>query len=198
MRSRRAPWIIAAAVLVLLAAAFLLKMERARESDSRVASSTPPPVEMLAGSSPDAPPAEPLVGERIMEHYADPARSAEEDLTVLARTLGNFALLVKGSDPLPLGANEDIANALRGKNKAHLRALPDDARAFNAQGQLVDRWDTPLYFHANSRDRIDIRSAGPDRQMWTADDIHRRHDGRFLRGESLLAPSLFDETAGGR
>jgi hypothetical protein len=35
------------------------------------------------------------------------------------------------------------------------------------------------------RDRIDIRSAGPDREMWTADDLHRRHEGEFFRGEML-------------
>jgi hypothetical protein len=148
---------------------------------------TPPPAttEDGAGTRP--------FGERILDRYAEAARPPEEDLHDLARTLGNLALLVKGDDPLPLGANEEIAAALRGKNKARLRALPDDHRAFNAQGQLVDRWNTPLYFHAASRDRLDVRSAGPDRKMWTADDLHRRHDGRFLRGEALLAPSLYEE-----
>ena len=120
------------------------------------------------------------------------ARPPEEDLHDIARTLGNFSLLVKGDNPIPLGANEEIAAALRGKNKAALRALPDGHRVFNARGQLVDRWDTPLYFHAESRDRLDVRSAGPDRKMWTTDDLHRKHDGRFLRGAALLAPSLVD------
>lgn len=114
-------------------------------------------------------------------------------MDAIAHVLGNFALLVKGADPLPLGANEEIAAALRGKNKAALRALSDGHPVFNAQGQLVDRWRTPLYFHASSRDRLDIRSAGPDRVMWTGDDFHRKHDGRYLRGEALLAPSLFEE-----
>lgn len=132
---------------------------------------------------------------RILAAYGDASRPAEEDLHAMARTLDNFALLVKGDNPLPLGANEEIAAALRGRNRAGLRALPDTHRAFDAFGRLTDRWGTPLYFHAQSRDRLEIRSAGPDRQMWTADDLHRRHDGRFLRGEALLAPSLFDEKA---
>ncbi|MEQ1853588.1 MAG: hypothetical protein ABMA01_18575 [Chthoniobacteraceae bacterium] len=143
-----------------------------------------------AATAPDSP--TPLFGERILEHYADPSRPPDEDLQAMARTLENFALLVKGDNPLPLGANEEIAAALRGKNRGELRSLPDDHRAFNSQGQLVDRWGSPLYFHAQSRDRLEIRSAGPDRQMWTADDLHRKHDGRFLHGEALLAPSLFD------
>lgn len=133
----------------------------------------------------------PLIGTTILEHYADPATKPEDDLTLMSRTLGNFSLLVKGSDPLPLGANEDIADALRGKNKAHLRFLPDDSPVFDKQGRIIDRWGTPIYFHAESREHLDIRSAGPDRQMWTWDDLHRRYDGSFLNGETLLSPSLF-------
>lgn len=138
--------------------------------------------------------AAPLFGERILAQYADPARPPEEDMHGIARTLENFVLLIKGDNPLPLGANEEIAAALRGKNRGKLRALPDTHPAINAAGQIVDRWATPLFFHAQSRDRIDIRSAGPDRKMWNADDLHRKPDGRFLRGEALLAPSLFDES----
>ena len=143
-----------------------------------------------ASSTPVAEPPPAPFAERILADYANPARPPEDDLRDIARTLENFALLVKGDNPLPLGANEEVAAALRGKNRVRLRALPDDSRAFNAQSQIVDRWASPLYFHAESRDRIDIRSAGPDRVMWTADDLHRKHDGRFLHGEALLAPSL--------
>lgn len=135
--------------------------------------------------------AEPLIGPTILKHYADPAAKPEEDLTWMSRALDNFSLLVKGETPLPLGANEDIADALRGKNKARLRFLPDDSPVFDKQGRIIDRWGTPLYFHAESRDHLDIRSAGPDKQMWTADDLHRQHDGSFLHGDALLSPSLF-------
>jgi hypothetical protein len=139
-----------------------------------------------------AKPPQPPIGAEILKHYADPAAKPEEDLTWMSRALDNFSLLVKGDDPLPLGANEDIADALRGKNKARIRFLPDDSPVFDEQGRIIDRWGTPLYFHASARDRLEIRSAGPDRQMWTADDLHRRQDGTFLRGDALLAPSLFE------
>ena len=112
----------------------------------------------------------------------------------MSHVLGNFALLVKGDQPIPLGANEEIAAALRGKNRTQLRFVPDDAPCFNAKGQIVDRWQMPLFFHAEARDKIDIRSAGPDKQMWTADDIHRRYDGQFVRGAALNEPSLNDAT----
>lgn len=139
--------------------------------------------------------ARPLIGTSILKLYADPAATPEDDLTLMSRALGNFSLLVKGDDPLPLGANEDIADALRGRNQARLRFLPDDSPVFDKQGRIIDRWGTPLYFHAESRDHLDIRSAGPDKQMWTADDLHRRYDGSFLHGDALLAPSLFEGKA---
>ncbi len=191
---RRRAALILVAMLVLAGLALLLS----RRTNPTPPHATGPTLEPAKNSqsanaaSITSTPLAPPFAERILDHYADPARPPEEDLQAIARTLDNFALLVKGDNPLPLGANEDIAAALRGKNQAALRALSDDHRAFNAQGQLVDRWGTPLYFHAESRDRLDVRSAGPDRRMWTADDLHRKHGGRFLRGEALLAPSLYD------
>lgn len=134
------------------------------------------------------------IGQRILQGYADASQTAEQDVTQIARVLENFALLVKGENPVPLGANEEIAAALRGRNRTQFRMLPDDHPAFNGQGQIVDRWGAPLFFHANARDRIEIRSAGPDRTMWTSDDIHRRADGRFVKGDALLAPSLYEAT----
>lgn len=139
------------------------------------------------------PPREPLPGERILAGYGTAESSPQRDLASLAHALGNLALLVKGGEPFRLGANGEIAAALRGRNRADLRFLPDDHPAFNAQGELVDRWRTPLFFHAISHQRMDIRSAGPDGEMWTADDIHRKHDGTYLSGEDLNAPSLFME-----
>ena len=48
---------------------------------------------------------------------------------------------------------------------------PDDGARVNARGELVDNWDTPYFFHQLSRTEMEIRSAGPDRRMWTADDL---------------------------
>ena len=39
------------------------------------------------------------------------------------------------------------------------------------KGQLVDRWGTAYWFHPNSSYQMEIRSAGPDKNLFTADDV---------------------------
>lgn len=131
-------------------------------------------------------------GDEILRGYGKPDGTVQRDLRLMAEVLGNFALLMKGDEPLPLGANEELAMALQGKNRGNMKFLSEDSAVLNDLGQLVDRWGTALFFHARDRRRVDIRSAGPDGEMWTEDDVHRLHDGRFLRGERLNAPSLFE------
>jgi hypothetical protein len=131
-------------------------------------------------------------GDGILKGYGKAEGTVQGDLTAMAEVLGNFALLVKGNDPLPLGANEELVAALRGKNAVGLEFVSGESAALNEKGQLVDRWGTPLFFHARARDEVDIRSAGPDQEMWTGDDVHRLHDGRYLRGEALNAGSLYE------
>lgn len=133
-------------------------------------------------------------GEAILRGYATADTTVQQDLTLVSHLLENFALLVKGDDPLPLGANEEIADALRGRNRTQLRFVPETSPIFNAQGQIVDRWGTPLYFHAVSHDRVDIRSAGPDKVMWTPDDVQRQSNGTFLSSKESQTPSLLEQS----
>lgn len=176
-------WIVAIAIVILLgwmAWTSPDNLKPQKPSGTPTAPALPPP------------PRSGYIGGSILKDYAAPNRSIEDDLTDLSHALKNFALLVKGSDPIPLGANDEIALALLGKNRARLAFLPKDSQALNAQGQLIDRWGTPLWFHASTRERIDIRSAGQDQKLWTTDDVHRRHDGRFLKSEELNPRSLND------
>lgn len=135
--------------------------------------SSPPPTTV---------PAPPPVGTRLLEGYGDPARPPERDLAAIALVMENFLLLNKGAADRPLSANEEWAAALRGADGRGERFLQDDDPALNDRGQLVDRWGTPLFFHAVGAGRWEVRSAGPDRAMWTADDLQRNSDGTVVRG----------------
>ncbi|MBP7141236.1 MAG: hypothetical protein KBA71_04970 [Opitutaceae bacterium] len=70
----------------------------------------------------------------------------------------------------PFGSNADITRALTGDNKFHIAMIPKRHPAINAAGELVDRWGTPFFFHQLSGTRMEIRSAGPDRKLYTPDD----------------------------
>jgi hypothetical protein len=72
----------------------------------------------------------------------------------------------------PVGTNPEITAALNGANPAHAVFLdPKDAMRINNRGELVDSWGTPYFFHQLSASVMEIRSAGPDCKLWTADDL---------------------------
>jgi hypothetical protein len=68
----------------------------------------------------------------------------------------------------PVGTNSEITKALLGANSHKASFVSDQVKL--STGQLVDRWNHPYFFHQLSRSQLQIRSAGPDGKMWTADD----------------------------
>ena len=72
----------------------------------------------------------------------------------------------------PVGTNPEITAALNGGNVKQVQFLnPDDGLRINGKGELIDSWGTPFFFHQLSAREMEIHSAGPDRVMWTADDL---------------------------
>ncbi len=70
----------------------------------------------------------------------------------------------------PVGENAEITAALKGRNRLGFAFIPADDPAINSKGELCDRWGTPYFFHQLSGEKMEIRSAGPDHRLWTADD----------------------------
>lgn len=72
----------------------------------------------------------------------------------------------------PVGNNAEITKALNGENPKEVQYLsPEKGMRINANGELIDPWGTPYFFHQLSVTQMEIRSAGPDKKMWTADDL---------------------------
>lgn len=72
----------------------------------------------------------------------------------------------------PVGINSEITSQLMGKNPKHINFLnPDEGMRVNESGELVDPWGTPYFFHQLSGTDMEIHSAGPDKMMWTSDDL---------------------------
>ena len=75
----------------------------------------------------------------------------------------------------PVGTNPEITAALMGKNSKHINFVtPESGLQVNENGEMVDAWGTPFFFHQISGKEMEIRSAGEDRKMWTFDDLVTR------------------------
>jgi hypothetical protein len=72
----------------------------------------------------------------------------------------------------PVGVNSEITSQLNGRNPKQVNFFhPEAGMRTNDKGELVDPWGTPFFFHQLSGIEMQIRSAGPDKIMWTADDL---------------------------
>jgi hypothetical protein len=74
----------------------------------------------------------------------------------------------------PVGTNEEITRSLQGDNPKQINFLNAGWNHVNAKGELLDSWGTPYFFHQISAKEMEIRSAGPDKVMWTSDDLVTR------------------------
>jgi|SRR5665213_868066 len=75
----------------------------------------------------------------------------------------------------PVGTNPEITAALMGKNPKQINFItPDSGLRVNGNGEMVDAYGTPFFFHQLSGQEMEIRSAGEDRKMWTFDDLVTR------------------------
>ncbi len=75
----------------------------------------------------------------------------------------------------PIGTNPEITAALAGNNPKQVNFIkPENGMQINGNGEMVDDWGTPLFFHQLSGTDTEVRSAGPDRKMWTPDDLMTR------------------------
>ena len=95
--------------------------------------------------------------------------SPEIVLENMGRAIRQYGQMFGGN---PVGTNPEITQQLSGNNPKHINFINSDAgMRVNADGNLVDPWGTPYFFHQISGYDMEIHSAGPDRIMWTSDDL---------------------------
>ena len=104
----------------------------------------------------------------LADKLNSPAADIRADLRVVS---GIFAAYRSNFHENPVGTNAEITAVLTGKNRLLLALVPLDHPAINLKGELCDRWGRPFFFHQLSGTQMEIRSAGPDRILWTDDDV---------------------------
>ncbi|WP_157211085.1 hypothetical protein [Verrucomicrobium spinosum] len=134
---------------------------------------SPPPTEVLPNvkvpARPPAPP--PVVLHELAAEYSqlisNPDQTSESRINNLISLLELYRRACGGT---PCGHNELIVSSILGSNEKNVQLLPSDSPAIQ-RGELVDEWGTPYWFHTLTDRYIEVRSAGPDRELFTSDDI---------------------------
>jgi hypothetical protein len=153
-------------VLLGLALAVVWRIpERRIESRPKAAAGSPGPAAPAAVAIAAA-----TTSER--SHLVDGLNSPSGDVHADLRMLNDTFIALRGATHglNPTGENAEITAVLTGHNRLGFAFIPLDCGAIDGKGQLVDRWGSPYFFHQLSGEKMEIRSAGPDRELWTADD----------------------------
>jgi hypothetical protein len=96
------------------------------------------------------------------------ARNQVEQVALLIRDFRNAL------HQNPIGDNQEITASLLGKNQKQISFVIPVGSIVNEKKELCDNWGAPYFFHQLSASVMEIRSAGEDKTLWTADDIVER------------------------
>lgn len=150
-------------------------------------SSAPPSARLIASAKPESTIGRPLhrsaaapqkkptpitVGTPFKHPQLRPEEhKALAEIQDLALTLRRYGQRFGGN---PVGTNAEITRDLNGGNPAQVRLLPGENKPrLNPQGELLDPWGTPYFFHQVSAAKTEVISAGADHRLHTHDDLKR-------------------------
>lgn len=167
-------------ILIAIAAAAVLgfRLRHATTSESAPRDPAPPPI---AREIPDATPSETApVASPVVAALPHPLAASlgtdrvppEREPEVVLEILKAFKR-VTGAYPVA----EDNASLVRLVSRGTpggYQLLPTEHPRYDQDGALVDAWGTAYFFHHLSRTAIEIRSAGPDKILYTPDDLITR------------------------
>lgn len=154
-------------------------LQEAVKKSKKAPAPAPPPAPVSSVQSLPEAPTGPIANfsaggvDMQLQNRADELHSEDappmKDLEIVAEFVETYA---KGTGASPVGDNADITAALTGTQfpGQKARVFPQNHRAVR-NGQLVDRWGEPFWFHPNSGSSMEIRSGGPDKRLFTEDDV---------------------------
>lgn len=152
--------------------------ESASASQSLEATAAPTPRPQVDPDRPalrrlDPPPAAPR--SPLADKLNAPGTDGAQDVAVVFDLFAHYRERYGG---FPTGEdNAAFVNALTGNNPQRLAFLDRSHPSINPRGELVDRWGKPFFFHLQSRESLEVRSAGPDGELYTADDLVKSTPG---------------------
>lgn len=113
----------------------------------------------------------PGAGSPLAAELNSAAHGPEEDVEILFNLLRQYQRRLRKKQGPPIGDDIDLARAMTGRNPMKAVIIPANHPALTADGHLRDRWGTPYFIHPRGYGAFEIRSAGPDRKLFTGDDL---------------------------
>jgi hypothetical protein len=140
--------------------------------------STGPSGKTVQASPPEAP--RPAVPDPVSEGPRDaPEGKLRLDFMYLHQAVLQY---FARHDEVPLGpSHEEMVRQM----SQVVPSLKLRAATVTNDGRLLDPWGTQVFFHVPSSKRMDMRSAGPDKQFETYDDIILLGTGNFISERDL-------------
>ena len=139
----------------------------AKKTKPQAAQPAAPPAPVIQTSSkPDPRSIDPDI-QRMADELASKEQTPMRDLEIVNEFVTLYSKAFQGN---PIGMNEDITAVLTGHNYTKGILFPPNSPMI-VKGQLVDRWGSPYWFHPSSGTQMEIRSPGPDKNLFTLDDI---------------------------
>lgn len=129
------------------------------------------PVDGATGESEAKPSLRVLKNSWFETEYGLERGSLENDLQIVSSTITESQTMIKDFAQYFIPDNQALTAFLSGKNRDRLAWIQPGNKAISEEGELLDRYGTPLFFHRESATRFQVRSAGVDRVMWTDDDV---------------------------
>lgn len=136
-------------------------------ADRRIPPTDDPPVTPVPAPPVPSPAPAVSVAPSISPEEVQKIRDAIDNLEL---TLRDFGTALDGN---PVGTNAEITAALLGDNAKQVKLEIPSGSSLSAEAELCDIWGSPWFFHQLSATKTELRSAGPDRQMYTDDDFVR-------------------------
>ena len=141
-----------------------LTAARSPVSAPQTAESTPHPTNLTDSDSRKA-------GSPLAAELNSPSYDARHDVATLHTMLRQYLRITQRRPGPPIGNDSDLARTFTGHNPMKLVVLPASHPALTSDSRLRDRWATPYFIHPRGNQAFEIRSAGPDRKLFTADDL---------------------------
>ncbi|MCE9519822.1 MAG: hypothetical protein K8R87_09755 [Verrucomicrobia bacterium] len=95
----------------------------------------------------------------------------QQDVDTLHELILQYQHNMRHPNAPPIGDDSDLARALTGHNPLNFVIIPPGHPAISQDGHLRDRWGTPYFIHPTGGNAFEIRSSGPDKKRFTADDV---------------------------